>query len=141
MSRRYTRRTRRRSARAAMPLPSGRGLRSPAARVRRAARPPTTETRGPPERIDEQAEIARVANKAVNAGGDQGVLRLDRHQAAEPIAEHVDRLNPQCPADGEEDDSKPANGIAVDDPDLVAIGPSGQPGVRQSDHRKRPNDP
>ena len=67
---------------------------------------PRPKREAPTERIDEHTEIARVANNAVNAGGDQGMPGLDRHQAAEPVAEHVDGPNPQRAADGEQGDSK-----------------------------------
>src|SRR5262245_51491814 len=49
----------------------------------------------PAERGEQQPEIARMANHAVDPVGDQAMLGLDRHQAAETMAEHENGPEPQ----------------------------------------------
>ena len=49
------------------------------------------------------------------------MLGLDGYQPAEPVAEHKDWPDPQRATGGEENDAKPANGIPIEDPELLPI--------------------
>jgi len=62
---------------------------------------PRTEGQAPSQRVDQQAEIARVADDTVKPGGDQGVTGLDCDQPAEPISEDKDWPEPQGTSEGE----------------------------------------
>jgi hypothetical protein len=63
-----------------------------------------------------------VADDAIDAARDQLVSGLDRDQPAEAVAEHKDRPEPQRSAGSEEEDAEPANGVAVEGPELLAVG-------------------
>src|SRR5258708_1533654 len=78
---------------------------------------PRTKSERPPQRVDEQPEIARVADDAIDAARDERMPGLDRDQPAEPVPEHEHRPDPQRAARDEEDDAEPANGVPVDGPD------------------------
>ena len=55
---------------------------------------PRTKGEAPPQRVDEQPQIARVADHTIDPAGDQRVPGLDGDQPAEPTAEHKDRPEP-----------------------------------------------
>src|SRR5947209_19377134 len=78
-----------------------------------------TKGERPAQRIDEQTQIARVAEDTIETGRDQRVPGLDGHQSAEPTAEHKDWRDPQRTAGSEENDAKPANGIPIKSPELL----------------------
>jgi hypothetical protein len=59
-----------------------------------------------------------MADDAIDAAGDQGVPGLDGDETAEPIAEHDDRADPQRAAGHEQGDAEPADGVAVDGPEI-----------------------
>ena len=63
-----------------------------------------------------------MADDAIDAARDQLVSGLDRNQPAKPMAEHKDRPEPQRSAGREEEDTEPANGVAVEGPELLAVG-------------------
>ena len=65
---------------------------------------------------------------AVDAAGDQLMAGLDSDQAAEATAEHEDRPEPQGTAASVQDDAQPTDGIAVEDPEFLAVGVGRQPG-------------
>ena len=71
----------------------------------------------PPQRVDEQPQIAGVADDGIKTAGDQCVSGLDRDQPAEAPAEHKNRPDPQSTTGGEQHDAKPANSLAVEDPE------------------------
>jgi len=97
--------------------------------------------RGPTQRVDEQSQIARVTNDTIDIAGDQRVSGLDSHQPAEPMTEHKDWPDSQRATGREENDAKPANGIAVEGPELLPVRVGWQIGVQQSDQRKSDDDP
>ena len=66
---------------------------------------------------------------------------LDRHQSAEPTAEHKDRPDPQRTADNEQNDTKPANSIAVERPQILPIAVSWQIGEQQPEQSQGCDDP
>ena len=66
------------------------------------------ECQRPAQRVDEQPEIARVADDAIDAARDQPVSGLDRHQSAEPVAQHEDRPQTQGAARSEQRHTQPA---------------------------------
>jgi len=76
----------------------------------------------PAQRVDEQPQIARVADDAIDAARDQLVPGLDRDQPAEAMAEHKDRPEPQRSASREKEDTEPADGVAVECPEFFAVG-------------------
>src|SRR5512144_2700903 len=51
---------------------------------------PDTIGEGPPQRVDEQPQIAGATDDAVHASRNQRMFRLDGDQPAEPMAEHKD---------------------------------------------------
>src|SRR4051812_30942061 len=87
----------------------------------------------PPQRIDEQTQIARVADDTIETSRDQRMPGLDGHQPAEPVAEHKDRPDSQRTAGGEENDAKPANCIPIESPELLPVCVGLQIGVEQTD--------
>src|SRR4030095_16218592 len=91
MSWRSNRRTPHRTPCATVSLPRGcaRQADGEERREQHADTGPKSET--PAQGIDEQPEITRVADDAVDTGSDQGVPRPDRHQATEAIAHHKNR--------------------------------------------------
>src|SRR5262249_56041385 len=96
---------------------------------------------GPAQHADDEPEIARVADDAVDAAGDQGMPGLDGDQPAEAVAENEDRPQPQCAAGGEEHDAEPAHGVAVDGPKLLAVGVGRNVGIGDPDHGERDEAP
>jgi hypothetical protein len=74
---------------------------------------PRTKGERPAQRVDEQTQIARVADDNIESSRDQRMPRLDGHQPAEPIAEHQDGPDPQRTAGGKENHAKPANRIPI----------------------------
>jgi hypothetical protein len=99
------------------------------------------EGESPPQRVDQQPEIARVADDAINTARDQPMPRLDGDQPAEPVAEHKHRPESQHTTGGEENDAEPANGVPVDGPELLAVGVGRQIGGQHPDHAQRGDDP
>ena len=67
--------------------------------------------------------------------------RLDRDQPAEPPAEQKDRPDPQHAAAGEQRDTDPANGFAVEDPEPLPIGVGRQIRGEDADQTKGRDDP
>src|SRR5262245_22975823 len=59
---------------------------------------------------------------------------LDGNEPAEAAAEHEHRPDPQRTAGGEENDAKPANSVAVESPEILAIRVGRQIGEQNSDH-------
>ena len=94
------------------------------------------KSESPPQQVDEQPHIAGVADDAIDAIRDQSMPGLDGYQPAEPPAEHKNRPDPQRAAGGEEEDSKPTNGVPVEGPELLPVRPGRQKGVEQPDQTK-----
>ena len=82
---------------------------------------PRTKSECPPQRVDEQAQIARVTDDTVDTTRNQRVAGLDGYQTAETAPEHKDRPDPLRAPGGEQNDAKPANGISVEDPEPFPI--------------------
>jgi hypothetical protein len=95
-----------------------------------------TKGKAPPQRVHEQPQIAGVADDAIDTACDQGVPRLDGNQPAKPAAEHKDRPDPQRATGREENDAKPADGIAIERPELLSVRPGRQKGGGQPDQRE-----
>src|SRR5262245_11189385 len=95
---------------------------------------PGTKSQRPSQRIDEQAQIAGVADDAVDASRDQRMPGLNGDQPAESMTEHEDRPDAQRTADREENDAKPTDGISVQGPELNAVGVGGDIGHQEPDH-------
>ena len=93
--------------------------------------PAATGTQRPAQREHEQAEVARVADGAIDAVCHQRMAGLDGDQPAEATAEHEDGPKPQRAAAGIEDNTHPADSIAVDGPELLALGVGRQPGDKR----------
>jgi hypothetical protein len=66
---------------------------------------------------------------------------LDGDKPAETAAEHEHRPEPQHAASGIERDANPSNGVAVNSPELDAIGVGWQIGAQQSDQTERRQHP
>jgi len=58
---------------------------------------------------------------------------LNGDQPAEPAPEHKDRPDPQRTSGGEENDTKPANGIPVEGPEPLSVGVRRQIGGEHAD--------
>ena len=99
------------------------------------------KSKGPPERIDEQAEIAGIADDTIDAARDQFVAGLDGDQPAEPPSEHKDRPEPQHPAGGEKHDAEPADGLPVEGPEPLSVCVSRQIGGEHPDQTEGDDDP
>jgi hypothetical protein len=61
----------------------------------------------PCQRLDEQAEVAGMADTSVDATRGQPVPELNRYQSAGSVAKHEDRPEPKHAADSEQDDAEP----------------------------------
>jgi hypothetical protein len=85
--------------------------------------------------------MARVADDTIETARDQRMPGLDRHQSAEPAAEHKDRPDPQRTAGSEENDAKPANGIAIESPELLPVYLRRQISGQQPDQPERCDHP
>ena len=75
-----------------------------------------TKGQTPPEHHDDQSQIARVTDDAVNTVGNQLVPGLNGHQTAEAAAEDKDGPDPQRATCHIEKDAKPANDISIENP-------------------------
>src|ERR1700758_2356982 len=75
-----------------------------------------------------------MTDDAIDPARDQRMPRLDGDEPAEAVAEHEYRPNPQRPAGGGENDAKPANGVAVEGPEIHPIRIGRQIGEQNSDH-------
>ena len=82
---------------------------------------PRTKSEGPPQRVDEQAQIARVADDTINTARNQLVAGLDSHQPAKAMTQHKDRPDPQSAPGDEQNDAKPADSISVEGPEPFPI--------------------
>jgi hypothetical protein len=88
-----------------------------------------------------------VGERQREAGGPLAALKTERasvadgDESAEPVAEHVDRPQPQCATDGEKNDAKPADGVAIDRPEVDPVIVGRQLSGQQSDYRKGGDDP
>ena len=102
---------------------------------------PRAKSQRPSERVDEQAQIARVADDAIDPARNKRVPGLDGDQPAEPTAEHEDRPDPQRPAGGEKHHAEPANGVPVERPEFLAIRVGRQIGGEQPDQGEGQQDP
>src|SRR5262249_4958584 len=74
-----------------------------------------------------------MTNDSVDAAGHESMPPLNRDQAAESLAQHKDRPDPQRTTGSEEQDTKPANRITIDCPQILAIGVCGAIRVEKSD--------
>jgi hypothetical protein len=95
----------------------------------------------PAQRVDQQAQIARVPDDTINAAGNQPVPRLNRHEAAESLSEYENRPKPQRSTGDEKTHPDPANRISIDRPELRAVRVGWQIGVQQPNYREHCNDP
>ena len=102
---------------------------------------PRAKRQGPPQRIDEQPEIARVADDAVGAASDQRMSGLDRDQPAETPPEYKNRPDPQQATGGEQCDTEPTNGLPIKDPEPLPVGVGRQVGGEDTDQTKGGDDP
>ncbi len=66
---------------------------------------------------------------------------LDRHQPAEAVPQHEDRREAQRAAQGEQQHADPAHRVAVDRPEVKAVGGGGQPAVEQAEDQERRDRP
>ena len=85
-----------------------------------------TKRQSPPQRADQQSQVAGVADHAINPARDQLMSMLDCNQPAEPITKHIDRPDAQRAAGCEKSHANPANGIPIDGPKSVPVCVSGQ---------------
>src|SRR5579862_293094 len=99
------------------------------------------EREAPAQRVDQHPQIARMADRAVEAARDEGVAGLDRDEAAEAPPQHEDRPQAQHAAGDEEGEPEPAHTLAVERPQFVRVAPRRQVGGGQADRDKRDKDP
>jgi hypothetical protein len=83
---------------------------------------PERNASAPAERIHDEPEIARMADGAIDAGGDEGMPGLDRDQAAEAAAQHERRPDAQEAANREKRDANPTDDIAINGPEAEPVG-------------------
>src|SRR5215471_1395315 len=100
-----------------------------------------TKSERPAQRIDEQTQVAGVTDDTINTAGHQRVSGLDRHQPAEPPAEHKYRPEPQRPTGGEENDTNPTDSIPIKGPELLPVSVGRQVSGEQADDPKGDDDP
>src|SRR5580698_4816209 len=89
----------------------------------------------PAQRHDEQAKIARVADRAVNAGCDEHVAWLNCNPTSETTTENEDRRHAQAAARRKEEHSEPAELVAVQRPETDAVGIGGKVPAEQGNNR------
>src|SRR5215472_3557577 len=82
-----------------------------------------------------------MTDDSVDTAGHESMPLLNRDQAAESLAQHKDRPDPQRTTGSEEQDTKPANRITIDCPQLLAIGVCGEIRVEKSNYYKDGNHP
>ena len=75
------------------------------------------------------------------AARHQRMARLDGDQPTEPMPEHKHRPHPQCPAGDVAEAANPADGVAIEGPEVVPIRVSRQPRVQHADHREGDENP
>jgi hypothetical protein len=68
-----------------------------------------TKSLVPAQGVDQQPQIAEMADDTINATGDQRIPNLDSEQPAESIAEHIDQPQPQRSTASKENDTNPAD--------------------------------
>ncbi len=78
---------------------------------------------------------------AIDTAGDQRVSRLDGDQSAEAMAQHKNWPDPQRATGCEEKDTKPANRVAVDGPEVLPVRVGWQVNVQQPDQDNGYDDP
>ena len=83
---------------------------------------PATKGEAPANHVDDHAEVAGIANDAVDAASFELVIGLDGDESAESTTEHEDRVKPKRAAEDVDGDANPAGGFAVDRPEVDAIG-------------------
>src|ERR1700746_1325068 len=93
-----------------------------------------TKGQRPSQRVDDEAQVAGMTNDAIDPARDQRMPRLDGDEPAEAVAEHEYRPYPQRTPGGGENDAKPANGGAVEGPEILPIRVGRQIGEQNSDH-------
>src|SRR5262249_7520988 len=93
------------------------------------------------QHLEEQPQINRVADDAVDAARGQHVPRLDRDQPAEPVAEHENRPNAQRATREEENNAQPAAGVPIEGPDFFAVRVSRQIRAYDPDQPECEEDP
>ncbi|MNT10897.1 hypothetical protein D3C72_1457510 [compost metagenome] len=67
--------------------------------------------------------------------------RLDRHQPAEPAPQYEHRPQPQHAATGKQRHAQPAHRVAIDRPELDAVGIGRQISRQQTEHAERGQHP
>src|SRR3984893_5623147 len=82
---------------------------------------PRTKSEGPPQRVDEQAQIARVADDTIDTARNQLVAGLDSHPPAKAMTQHKDRPDPQSAPGDEQNDAKPEDSISVEGPEPFPV--------------------
>ena len=82
-----------------------------------------------------------MADDAIDTARRQRMPGLDGDQPAEPLPEHKHRPHPQCTAGDVENNTNPADGVAVEGPKLLPICVGRQPRVQHADHREGDQNP
>ena len=82
-----------------------------------------------------------MADDTIDAIGHELMSRLYGDKPAEAIAEHKDRPQTQGAAQGEQQHPKPADRVAIDDPDVHTIGIGRKIAIEQPDEPKRNEHP
>src|SRR5215472_11319822 len=87
----------------------------------------------PAQSVDQQAQVAGVADDAIRTPSHERMPGLDRDQPAEPAAEHEYRPEPQRATSGEENDANPTDSLPIEDPELLPVGVGRQITGKQAD--------
>src|SRR5471030_901467 len=82
-----------------------------------------------------------MPDDTVHAGRDQRMARLNGNQPAEPRAKHKNWPYPQHAADDEQDHTKPAEAVAVECPESLAVRVSRQIRLQQSKYYQGRDNP
>ena len=92
---------------------------------------------GPADRPHERAEVARMADMAIEPGGQQAVGFLRGQRPGEPAAEHEHRPDPADAPRDDQGQAEVAGEVAVDRQQVAAIGEGRDRGDRQADDDQR----
>src|SRR5580704_14485875 len=100
-----------------------------------------TKGQSPSQHQDDHPKVTRVTDDPIDAVGDQLMLGLDGHQSAEPAAENEDGPDPQRATRQIEENSKPANSFAVENPPPLSLCVGRQERAQEANDQERHEDP
>jgi len=102
---------------------------------------PRAEGEAPADHVDNHAEIAGIADDAVDAARFELVVSLDGDESAESPAEYEYRIQAKRATEDVDGEANPARCFAVDGPKVEAVGVRRDDGAGESDDAEGDEDP